>query len=772
MNEHVAFPEPSGVVPVPGLYDEWPGDPGPKPQDRPPFPINNLERFQFADGIFYFKRRTTAGAFVFEPEDAAAPLIRSSWRLTQEFEARILMRLDRGRAKTAGVTSPERNLSPEKVDRALPSGENLKRFIDRVRAFQSARIQLGLKPLPISGPRKPGVRSEPQLKPRNLDELLANLAQEFGENTATRPHWKTFAKHLASVRHLDLVPAIELADGRTVADHPLRTGGGVLAAAREIIEQGIRNESLSGIQSRIRTLIRDRNKVLPEEERIEPKIGRVALRNILLTYPGIEISEDVNGLKKTRTLYRMTGKLERPGEPFSLIELDWHLYDLENEFPQAHKILSELAGKPISRIWLVAAVCVATGWCVGFSWTAGPVTQSDVMRCFAHICRRKPSYAHLDVVGDWPAGVPKMANLDLGKANTSGNTVAACTELGIEFGRGPKETPEGRPHIERFFGVVEQEFVKNLDGWIGPNVASRPERSASVQDLIATDELERRFIRYNVDYRANKGASTRFLSARAAFLDYEKRNPGWAPDTAPSEEELDRILRVRKRVKARIEGVRFKHMFYQSEAIRKIRSDAHAHSEGDPWVEIRINPDDISDVIVFDPHPRTGGWHRVECCYRGYARGKSIRLHDIIYSALMAAKKAEQKVTEELLDRTYAEIVRRTSEKARRRGARRSVAGAAARLASLYGPGGADPVGAARDRVLTTEEFRQSAYGQGSDAPLVPAAPAEFDEAAARRQLAEQDTVRSRPTRQTHASDQTQPPLQDTDNEEDDDDQY
>lgn len=745
MNEHVSNPEPVGAMPPPGLYENWPGDPGPRPDDRLPFPMKNTERFQFGSPgvIFFFTRRTSAGAFVFEPEDAAAPLVRSSWRLEREFEARLLLRLDRGRAKNAGGETEEvPNVPQQKIDRALPSGEKLKRYVDRVRSYQASSVELGRKPVPISGPREKGARSVPHLPARNLDELLANLAEEFGETPNERPHWKTFAKVLGSVQHLDTVPALVLADGRTLAHHPLRTRGRVYDTACRIIFEGIRRETLGGLQRRIRDRIVEENPKFPEHQRIEkPKIGREALKNILLTFDGIEISKDVHGLRKTRTFYRTTGKLQKPEEPFTRVEFDWHLFDCETRFPRAGKILSALAGKPITRAWLIAGVDVTTGWCVGFAWTVGAVTRSDVMRAYAHICRRKPSYAHFGVSGHWPHGVCKIFAYDHGMANKAKDVVAAVTELGSEIDRDEAGEPRGRPFVERFFGVVEEEFISKLDGWVGTSVATRPDEPAKARELLATDELEARFIRFVVDFHASKCASTRFMSPRAALLDYEKNHPGWAPDTARSEEELDRALRVRAFRKATHEGLRFKHMWYNGLAVRKVRADRHAHSTGDPTVELRIKPDDISDAIVQDTNRLSGGWPSVECQHRGYAPGKSIRLHDIIYAAANASKKADEEITEAKLDRTYTEITRRVLQKALRRGAPRNVSRAAARFAALQGPGGADPVGSAMRRTLTTEEFGAAAHG--NPAPLAPeipggtaGGPGEFDEAAARRQLA------------------------------------
>ncbi len=90
------------------------------------------------------------------------------------------------------------------------------------------------------------------------------------------------------------------------------------------------------------------------------------------------------------------------------------------------------------------------------------------MRAFAHISRYKPSYSHLGVRGEWLAhGLPKLIKLDRAKANKARDVIRAGGNLGIEFIFDEPRNQKKRPHIERFFGVAETDFISKLPGAVG-----------------------------------------------------------------------------------------------------------------------------------------------------------------------------------------------------------------------------------------------------------------------------------------------------------------
>jgi hypothetical protein len=731
---------------LPGLYEEWPGDPGGKPDDNPPFPMNIREQFQFGGAVFFYVRRTTTGSFCFEPDDGATPLLRSAWRLRTEFAARILVRLNRGkraRPSRAHEAAAEGMIAVERPETSHLENWDHRIFIPMILQEFRRRQAEGLPKLPKSGPREEGGRSDPHEPPRNLAELIANLAKQNCIPAGAQPSWKTVSNLLSKFAHLETIPVHQLVDGRTIADHPSRMNPLVEMEALIVIETEFATrtfESISGSLERVNDRIAELNKDRPEDDQLD-RMGREALENLISTLPGMDLCEAKFDRREARNVYDIVGKLPKPIEPMTVVEFDWHKIDLESKYPAQAKYLSQLAGVPIGRLWLIAGVDVATGWPAGFSWSVSHPDEAAIMRAFAHMCRYKPSYSHLGVQGSWLAcGFPKIIKLDHGKANLAHDIIRAGGNFGIEFDIDEGKNPKRRPYIERFFGTVETDFISKLDGAVGRSVLVRPARPAAPGEMLATDELQCRFIKYICDRYANKTARTRMHAPRVAWLNYEKANPGWSPDTARSEEELDRELRVSITRTASEEGVVWLDLWYNGLAIRKIRSDRHAHSRGNPAVELRINFDDIDDAIVLDPHPQTGGWRKypeIECLYRAYAPGKSMDVHQIIHNAAKAGKKKRDKITEPLLAEAYVQVTRRGIEKVMKRRATAQTAGHVARLGQLMtSGGGATPFAEPLGPELSPQEIRQSLRTSDRLVGPEPKLPAEAtDPAAARARL-------------------------------------
>ena len=72
---------------------------------------------------------------------------------------------------------------------------------------------------------------------------------------------------------------------------------------------------------------------------------------------------------------------------------------------------------------------------------------------------------------DW--GVPEVAKTDQGQDYVSRHMRRALIDLGIEQHLCPPFTPEGKPHIERFFGTVTRDLFELLPGYIGHDIAGR-----------------------------------------------------------------------------------------------------------------------------------------------------------------------------------------------------------------------------------------------------------------------------------------------------------
>lgn len=70
-------------------------------------------------------------------------------------------------------------------------------------------------------------------------------------------------------------------------------------------------------------------------------------------------------------------------------------------------------------------------------------------------------------------GVPETLKSDNGKDFTARHVTAALAALQIRHKLCPPFTPEGKPHIERFFGTMTRELFELLPGFAGHDVAQR-----------------------------------------------------------------------------------------------------------------------------------------------------------------------------------------------------------------------------------------------------------------------------------------------------------
>ncbi|MDD9911628.1 MAG: DDE-type integrase/transposase/recombinase [Alphaproteobacteria bacterium] len=92
---------------------------------------------------------------------------------------------------------------------------------------------------------------------------------------------------------------------------------------------------------------------------------------------------------------------------------------------------------------------------------------------------------------DW--GVPDGVKTDNGADYVSRHFKRALTMLDIRQEICPPYTPQGKPHIERFFGTMTRDLFELLPGYVGHNVADRKEieeRKAFASRLGETNEAK------------------------------------------------------------------------------------------------------------------------------------------------------------------------------------------------------------------------------------------------------------------------------------------
>lgn len=201
---------------------------------------------------------------------------------------------------------------------------------------------------------------------------------------------------------------------------------------------------------------------------------------------------------------------------------------------------------------------------------------------------------------DW--GVQKLQKTDNGKDFVSAYCVRAFAALKVEHRPCAPFTPEGKPHIERFFHTLQHDFIATLPGFVGHNVADRKaieaqrsfadrlgEKDELIEVSLTRDELQARiddWLDHDYHARTHEGLGT---SPRLKTME-------WTGPIARIENEraLDVLLAEAPdtnglRVVGK-KGIRCDNAFF-------IAPELALHV-GDR-VQVRLDPDDMGQVIVY-----------------------------------------------------------------------------------------------------------------------------------------------------------------------------
>lgn len=201
---------------------------------------------------------------------------------------------------------------------------------------------------------------------------------------------------------------------------------------------------------------------------------------------------------------------------------------------------------------------------------------------------------------DW--GVPQLQKTDNGKDFVSAYCVRAFAALQIEHRPCAPFSPEGKPHIERFFHTLQHDLIATLPGFIGHNVADRKaiearrsfadrlgEKDALIEVSLTRDELQARIDDwlahdYHARHHEGLGTSPRLKTMEwtgpIARIENERALDillAEAPDTAG--------LRVVGKKGLRVENALF------------IAPDLALHIG--ERVQVRLDPDDMGQIVVY-----------------------------------------------------------------------------------------------------------------------------------------------------------------------------
>lgn len=366
---------------------------------------------------------------------------------------------------------------------------------------------------------------------------------------------------------------------------------------------------------------------LPSESSIRRRIKAGRTRENVAAKWGRHISEQAfDGL-------RGSVEASRPLETVVIdhTELDLHLIDEET-------------GLTWGRPTLCIAIDVATRAIISF-WLSVRAPSIETLTGLMRWCvRPKDDWLarHEGLVGEWPMfGCPRKLVIDNGIEGVGPSFKSSCEAHGIEAHYAPVGTPDYKGICERAIQTVNG-FVKELDGGVFDGVeAMRKLRVDASSDAVLTLQQAERFltdwlINY---YHRRPHAGLKGRTPLATWADLAKKS--YIP-LVPDLDQFDSALGHRVERCLSKQGVRVDNLNYSGPAVSDLLRDLLptqtstepvAHSVK---VQVRVMPDDISVIHVFNP--RRQCFVALRCEYQTYSRFLSRSLHQEIQKAAAADK--------------------------------------------------------------------------------------------------------------------------------------
>ncbi len=338
----------------------------------------------------------------------------------------------------------------------------------------------------------------------------------------------------------------------------------------------------------------------------------------------------------TKTAWEKHGQInpfEKPTYPLQRVEADHSRLDLF--------VVDDETRLPIGRPWITSILDIFTGYPLGIYIGFEPPSYTSVMHALSHAIFPK-SYIkskYPEFKNEWVAhGLPEVLVVDNGKEFLSKHLEHACKQLQVELVHCPVKKPWYKGAVERYFRTINQGLLHQTKGTTFSNVLDKGEYNPEKNAIIGFNQLLKYFHKWVVDSYAidfNKGAKgvPHKLWERA----FES-----IPSPALPSSSLDWKIALMKIEKGSIQrtGIRFKHLFFQSEEFVKLLHDINMRGLKNS-VEFKYDPTDLSKVFVYNPFDHS--YIEALCSDQTYTMGLNEYAHNVIVSKLNEESKTIDK---------------------------------------------------------------------------------------------------------------------------------
>lgn len=323
-----------------------------------------------------------------------------------------------------------------------------------------------------------------------------------------------------------------------------------------------------------------------------------------------------HGIKEAEKVYRISGKGVSTDFPLERVEIDHTPLDI--------MVIDEALGLTIGRPYLTCILDSHTRMPLALEIDFEPPSELSVMRALRQAIWPKQILLeqYTDINKDWPAyGIPSLLVCDNGLEFHSKQLRRVCGELNIELMFCPKHKPYYKGRVERFLGTLNRQVSQRIKGTTFSNISERGDYNSVEEATITLKELRGLIYFWAVEiYMQTKHRSIN-ATPHQKWLKGLKR---FEPLLPSSRDHFDLICAKEYKRKLSHEGILFKHLFYNSEALRTMRILYGNRAK----VNIRVNTENLEKIWVHDPDSDT--FIEVPCIDEDYVKNLSLFQHTMI----------------------------------------------------------------------------------------------------------------------------------------------
>ncbi|MFY0803577.1 Mu transposase C-terminal domain-containing protein [Peribacillus frigoritolerans] len=337
-----------------------------------------------------------------------------------------------------------------------------------------------------------------------------------------------------------------------------------------------------------------------------------------------DVTKARKGKQAAWNKFGQVNPFEKPSYPLQRVEADHTRLDLF--------VVDDENRLPMGRPTITSLLDIFTGYPLGIYIGFEPPSYTSVMHALNHAIFPK-SYIktkYPELNNQWVAhGLPEVLIVDNGKEFLSKHLEHACKQLQIELVRCPVKKPWYKGSVERHFRTINQSLLHQTKGTTFSNILDKGEYDPEKNAIVGFKQLLAIFHKWIVDYYAlnfNKGVKG------APIKLWEKSFEFILSPALPSS-SIDWKIILMKLGKGSIQrtGIRFRHLYFQSESLFKLWHEITKKSLKNS-VEFKYDPTDLSKIYVYNPF--NFSYIETMCTNQEYTQGLNEYTHNVIIKKL------------------------------------------------------------------------------------------------------------------------------------------